>query len=189
MSCNCNKNKNKTTPVQEEAKIENNPNLQSNPVFRQQEVKPMDGIGNKVSMVQNFASAIVSRGISNNKVSLPVKQLRVMSCFGNMKQGGELPPCEHLKPSVTAGKFFCGGCGCGDRKGTWLVSDGDEYSKLDYPKLSCPLNMPGFSNYKKSDASEGEAPITRRYYIENNITYKDLEKIPVTVPDPKQINK
>jgi hypothetical protein len=165
MSCNCNKNS-------------------ENPNFRTEEIQKQNPVADKVSMVQNFASAIASRGIANEKVSIPVKQLRVLSCFGSMKQGGELPPCEHLKPSATAGKFICGGCGCGDRKGTWLVTDGDEYSKLDYPKLSCPLQMPGFSNYKKSDPSEGEAPITRRYYIEKNINYKDLEKISVTVPDP-----
>jgi hypothetical protein len=45
--------------------------------------------------------------------------------------------------------------------------------------------MPGFSNYKKSDPSEAEEPVTRRYYIEKNITYKDLEKIAVNVPDKK----
>lgn len=164
MSCNCNKNK-------------------DNEKFRIEEIKKENIVSEKITMVQNFASAIASRGISNEKVSKPVKQLRVLSCFGNMRQDGELPPCEHLKPSTTSGKFFCGGCGCGDRKGTWLVSEGDEYSKLDYPKLSCPLQMPGFSNYKKSDPSEAEEPVTRRYYIEKNITYKDLEKIPVTTPD------
>lgn len=167
MSCNCNKNNN-----------------DQNPNFRKEEIKKENFITEKASMVQNFASAIVSRGISNEKVSIPVKQLRVLSCFGNMKQGGELPPCEHLKPSVTPGKFFCGGCGCGDRKGTWLVSEGNEYSKLDYPKLSCPLQMPGFSNYKKSEPDEGNEPMTRRYYIENKVNYKDLQNINVTVPDP-----
>lgn len=166
MSCNCGKNK-------------------DNEKFRTEEIKKENTVSEKISMVQNFASAIASRGISNEKVSKAVKQLRVLSCFGNMREGGELPPCEHLKPSTTSGKFFCGGCGCGDRKGTWLVSNGEEYSKLDYPKLSCPLQMPGFSNYKKSDTSEAEEPVTRRYYIEKNITYKDLEKISVNVPDKK----
>jgi hypothetical protein len=132
MSCNCGKNKENK---ENEEKIK----------FRTQDIKQENTIANKMTMMQNFASAIVSRGVSNNKVSLPVKQLRVASCFGNMKQGGELPPCEHLKPSSTAGQFFCGGCGCGDRKGTWLIAEGDEYSKLDYPKLACPLQMPGFS--------------------------------------------
>lgn len=176
MGCNCNKNKNNES-VQ---------NTENAPQFRKQEVVQQNTIGEKASMIQNFASAIVSRGLTNNKVSLPVKQLRVLSCFGNMKQGGELPPCEHLKPSVTPGKFYCGGCGCGDKKGTWLVADGDEYSKLDYPKLACPLQMPGFSNYSKSEPNESEEPITRRYYIEKRISYKDLEKIPVTTPEIKK---
>jgi hypothetical protein len=168
VGCNCNKDKQ---------------NQQKE--FRKQELPEEKSITEKVSMIQNFATAIVSRGLNNNKVSLPVKQLRVMSCFGNIKHGGELPPCEHLKPSVTPGKFYCGGCGCGDKKGTWLIADGEEYSKLDYPKLACPLQMPGFSNYTKSSPDEGEEPVTRRYYIENNITYKDLQKIPVTTPELK----
>jgi hypothetical protein len=103
----------------------------------------------------------------------------VLSCFGNQAQGGVLPPCEHLKKSSTDGKFFCGGCGCGDRKGTWLSPDSPEYSKLDYPKLNCPLQMPGFTNYERSKPDESTSPITRRYYIEQ-LPYKDIENISVT---------
>jgi hypothetical protein len=174
MGCNC-KNKNKTTQEQNPAPE----NTQQEQVsFRKEEIKKESGIKEKLTMMQSFATAIASRGISNEKVTIPMKQLRVASCFGNQNQGGILPPCEHLKQSQTPGKFFCGGCGCGDRKGTWLISEGDEYSKLDYPKLSCPLQMPGFSNYSKSKPDEANAPITRRYYIEQ-MAYKDIEKIPV----------
>jgi uncharacterized protein YcgI (DUF1989 family) len=49
MSCNCNKNKN-------------------NEKFRTEEIKEDTSIKNKISMVQNFASAIASRGISNKTV-------------------------------------------------------------------------------------------------------------------------
>ena len=135
------------------------------------------------SKMVSFAMALASRGFSDNKIDIPTKQLRVLSCFGNKQEGGELPPCEYLKQSTTPGKHFCGGCGCGDRKGTWLVAEGDEYSKLDYPKLNCPLQMPGFTNYKASSQEESVAPITRRYYIEN-ISYKDLEKIKVSTHEP-----
>jgi hypothetical protein len=150
------------------------------PEFRKEEAKKQSGIADKLTMVQNFASALTSRGLKNEKTTKPVKQLRVLSCFGNTNTGGVLPPCEHLKESSTPGKHFCGGCGCGDRKGTWLVAEGEEYSKLDYPKLACPLQMPGFTNYKKSEPDESVSPITRRYYIEN-MSYRDIEKVSVTV--------
>ena len=64
-----------------------------------------------------------------------------------------------------------------------MVADGDEYSKLDYPRLSCPLNMPGFSNYEKSKPDEANVPITRRYYIEQ-LPYTEIEKISVTTHNP-----
>jgi len=154
--------------------------------FRSEEIKQETGIKKKLNMMQSFASAITSRGLKNEKVTKPIKQLRVLSCFGDKSQGGVLPPCEHLKESRTKGKHFCGGCGCGDRSGTWLVSDGDKFSKLDYPRLSCPLQMPGFSNYEHAKEDEGISPITRRHYIEN-YPYEKLEKIPVTTFDPPPI--
>jgi hypothetical protein len=176
MGCNCNKNKTQQT-------VQNNESV----TFRKEEIKKPEtlaqSVKQKMTMMQTFASAITSRGFNNEKVSIPMKQLRVVSCFGNKEQGGVLPPCEHLKESTTAGKFYCGGCGCGDRKGTWLVAEGDEYSKLDYPRLACPLQMPGFSNYEKSKPDEANIPITRRYYIEQ-LAYTEIEKIPVKTYDP-----
>ena len=143
-------------------------------------------LGRKLGMVQSFAAAIASRGISNTKINKPTKQLRVLSCFGNQHQGGQLPPCEYLKNSkVMPGKHFCGGCGCGDKPHTWLVAEGDEYSKLDYPKLQCPLNMPGFSNYEPSKPEEVGPPMTRRHYIEQ-IDYTEVDKIPVTLPQKEE---
>jgi len=142
----------------------------------------------KLGMVQSFAMSLRSRGFRNNKINKSTKQLRVLSCFGNQHLGGELPPCEHLSESETEGKFFCGGCGCGDRKATWLVSDDDEYSKLDYPKLNCPLAHPGFTNYRPSIPHEAEEPVSRKYYIEN-IPYKELERVPVTTPEMSEEQK
>jgi hypothetical protein len=173
MGCNCNKNKNVPTPEQVKA-------AQDQPQFRKQEIQEQSLVKKKMSMLQSFATAIASRGIQDNKVEKPIKQLRVLSCFGNQDHDGVLPPCEHLKESTTPGKHFCGGCGCGDKEGTWLVSDGEKYSKLDYPKLTCPLAMPGFSNYQHSKEDEGVDPVTRRWYIENKITFNEMNQIPVT---------
>jgi hypothetical protein len=132
----------------------------------------------RIGMVGSFATAMASRGLSNTKIDKKTKQLRVISCMGK----GELPPCEYLRESKVGGsnKKFCGGCGCGDRKATWLVSDDDEYGKLDYPKLSCPLNMPGFSNYEPSSPDEANSPITRRHYIEQ-MNMKDVDSVVVTI--------
>ena len=118
----------------------------------------------KLGMAKNFAKSILSRGVTDKRVDSITKQLRVISCFGDNK---ELIPCEYLRQSETdPTKSYCGGCGCGDRKATWLIADSNEYSKLDYPKLSCPLQMPGFTDYEQSEPDEAEEPVTRRYYIE-----------------------
>ena len=87
--------------------------------------------------------SLTSRGFSDNKVDIPTKQLRTISCFGTTS----IPPCEYLKESSTKGNHYCSRCGCGDKKHTWLIKKSEEYSKLDYPKLNCPIGMPGFSNY------------------------------------------
>ncbi len=119
----------------------------------------------KLGMAKRFAQSLISRGLSDKKTDTTTKQLRVISCFGD---GKELIPCEYLRTSEQdSTKSFCGGCGCGDRKATWLIADSSEYSKLDYPKLSCPLQMPGFTNYEESEPDESEEPVTRRYYIES----------------------
>lgn len=186
MGCGCNKNKQNQQPVTE-GETPVSPNLEFRKESNPQDVKGL--LSRKIGMVQSFASALVSRGLSDQKINKSVKQLRAISCFGNKHLGGQLPPCEYLKDSETPGKFFCGGCGCGDKKGTWLISDSDSYSKLDYPKLNCPLQMPGFTNYKESTPDEAVSPITRRYYVEN-ISYRELEKISVTLHgapiDPKK---
>ena len=158
--------------------------------FKSEKINKDGGFGlkKKFGMVQSFAMSLTSRGLTNKKINRANKQLRVLSCFGNQHVGGELPPCEHLENSETEGKYFYGGCGCGDKKGTWLMSDGNEYSKLDYPKLSCPLNMPGFSNYKMSEPDEAKDPVSRKYYAEN-INYKELEKLPVTNPEMSEEQK
>ena len=139
------------------------------------------GLKKKLSMIQSFAAALASRNVNNKKINKPIKQLRVLSCFGNQQSGGILPPCEHLMDSdVEEGKNYCGACGCGDKKRTWLIQEADEYSKLDYPKVACPLQMPGFSNYLVSTPDEAEEPVTRKYYIEN-MEYTEVQKVPVRI--------
>ena len=64
------------------------------------------------------------------------------------------------------------------------MAEGESYSKLDFPKLACPLTMPGFTNYKPSEPDEAEEPITRKHYIEN-IDYNEITKVEVSLPDPK----
>jgi len=176
--CGCGKKNLPPTPP-----VENPPqNNTETPQFRTAEA-PDAGIKKKLTMIQSFATAMASRGISDNKVHKAEKQLRVLSCFGNRHENGVLPPCEHLKKStVQEGQYYCGACGCGDKKMTWLLSNSDEYSKLDYPKLSCPLSMPGFSNYNESENHESQQPITRKYYIEN-MNYQDVAKVEVSLPE------
>jgi hypothetical protein len=180
MGCGCNK-KNNQKPVTTESNTENTqPSL---PMEFRPAVAPVatNRFSQGISMVKSFATAIASRGINNEKVNKPIKQLRVLSCFGNSAQGGELTPCEYLRQSETPGKFFCGGCGCGDKPSTWLMAEENQYSKLDYPKLNCPLNMPGFTNYQPSGPDEANSPITRRYYIEN-MDFNKVLATPVSVP-------
>ena len=149
-------------------------------------IESPNSIVKRLSMAKSFISSIASKGINNEKVTVPLKQLRVLSCFGNKGTGGQLPPCEYLKKSVTEeGRFFCGGCGCGDKKLTWLNSKDSEYSKLDYPKLGCPLQMPGFTNYKESSPEESISPITRRAYIEK-LNYDQIKSIDVSMPEQKE---
>ena len=147
------------------------------------------GLKKKLSMIQSFAAALASRNVNNKKINKPIKQLRALSCFGNQKSGGILPPCEHLMDSdVEQGKNYCGACGCGDKKRTWLIQEADEYSKLDYPKVACPLQMPGFSNYIVSTPDEADEPVTRKYYIEN-MEYTDVQKVPIKIgemPPPQE---
>ena len=64
------------------------------PKFRKTPIDPNQrGLKKTFSMVQNFAMALASRNLNNKKINKPIKQLRVLSCFGNESLGGELPEC------------------------------------------------------------------------------------------------
>tara|TARA_R110002012_G_scaffold204050_1_gene373615 strand:- start:19342 stop:19923 length:582 start_codon:yes stop_codon:yes gene_type:complete len=137
----------------------------------------------QLTLIQSFGLSMASRGVTSKKTDGPTKQLRVLSCFGNLDVGGELIKCPHLKESKTPGKHYCGECGCGDRKGTHLVSQGEKYSKLDYPILSCPLKMPGFTNYEPSADNEKLPPMSRKAYIDTQLKPADIQRIKITIPD------
>jgi len=126
----------------------------------------------------SFAMSVVSRGIVGKKAEPSVKQLRVLSCFGN----NEIPVCENLLKSKKYEGHYCGGCGCGDKPHTQLLINGKAYSKLDYPYLTCPLKMPGFSNYDPASPREVSEK-NRKSLIEVYDTLK-LSEIDVSSPDP-----
>jgi hypothetical protein len=96
-----------------------------------------------ISKMVMFAASLASRGISSKKIDIPTKQLRALSCFGH----DSIPACPYLMQSKNKKNHYCGKCGCGDHRHTWLTKESKEYSKLDYPKLNCPVKMPGFTNY------------------------------------------
>jgi len=168
-TCGCNK-------CARRFRFKNNPDSSRPPLEKEIENIMKRGF----SMLQSFARSVASRGITNKKADIAVKQLRVLSCFGDESIGGNIERCEHLRASETPGKYYCGKCGCGDKPRTWLLSTGEKYSKLDYPTLSCPLNMPGFSNYNTQTKRA-----TRKYDIEK-YDVEHLTKIPVSSPNPPE---
>jgi hypothetical protein len=127
-----------------------------------------------------LAMAIASRGLNNTKIDLPTKKLRTLSCFGH----GDIPACPKLNKSKKSEYFYCGGCGCGDNSNTWLLKADGEYSKLDYPSLNCPMQMPGFTNYDPNSQTDK----TRRDQIENFDPEK-LSLIQVTVGQSEEKEK
>jgi hypothetical protein len=129
-----------------------------------------------------FAASLASRGINNTKTDIETKKLRVLSCFGH----DEISPCQHLKLSKNKQNHYCDKCGCGDHKHTWLVKSSEEYSKLDYPKLDCPLKMPGFTNYDPNFYTENSKQ--RKQQIENTDPEK-LQFIQVTIGSNPQKEK
>ena len=125
---------------------------------------------------KSFGKSILSRGLSDNKCKKETKILREYSCHGNLEIG--LEPCKKReKSSKYENSYFCSACGCGDKKSTQLVNikiEGKEesYSKLDYPFVSCPLTMPGFSNYINSD-NERKKKIEDLFGLEHVIKYSE----------------
>ena len=123
---------------------------------------------NILQKAKTFADAMISKGLDNKKASEETKHLRLLSCHGDSSIG--LSPCsERMVSKKYEGSFYCGACGCGDKGRTQLVNltmNGETtYSKLDIPKVACPLKMPGFTDYIPSQ--EGVSENNRKKEIEN----------------------
>lgn len=129
-----------------------------------------------------FAASLASRGLDNKKTDKETKQLRALSCFGHE----DIIACPFLRNSRTPGKHYCGRCGCGDNKNTWLLKDSTEYSKLDYPVLNCPIQMPGFSNY---DPNFYISEIEYRKKQIEDMEPENLQFIQVTIGGDEQKEK
>jgi|LauGreDrversion4_2_1035121.scaffolds.fasta_scaffold06941_9 hypothetical protein len=127
---------------------------------------------NLLQKAQAYAKSLASKGLNNNKADPETKILRELSCHGDNDQ---LPPCSQRRSSEKfEGSYFCGACGCGDKKGTQLVDltidNKENYGKLDYPTVWCPLNMPGFQPYKPSKEEPEEVRNKRKEQIENRVS-------------------
>lgn len=121
-----------------------------------------------------FAASLASRGLNDAKTDIPTKQLRALSCFGFE----EIKQCPYLRNSSSTGKHYCGKCGCGDKPHTWLIANSEQYSKLDYPVLNCPVKMPGFTNY---DPGYFNLEIKHRKEQIENFDPQKLQYIQVTI--------
>ena len=96
--------------------------------------------------IGSFLKSAWSKGVTSKRVDDDTKYLRWVSCHGDESLG--ISPCEWRRLSEHAeGVFYCGRCGCGDSPKTWLNGPEGEYTKLDYPNVVCPLEMPGFNNH------------------------------------------
>lgn len=110
---------------------------------------------------KTFSQAVISRGLNNQKAPDATYSLRVLSCHG--KEEDQLPPCPFRKNSENyPGSHYCGACGCGDKPlsqlSPYMQKDKlQEYTKLHFPRVTCPLEMPGFSNYKANIDSQKTA--------------------------------
>tara|TARA_B100001094_G_C17916182_1_gene663654 strand:+ start:128 stop:793 length:666 start_codon:yes stop_codon:yes gene_type:complete len=105
--------------------------------------------------VGSFLRSTWSKGFTGKKADDNTKYLRSVSCHGDKSL--DISPCEWRRESEKAeGIYFCGRCGCGDSPKTWLNGPEGEYTKLDYPQVVCPLEMPGFSNHKPYGQEESD---------------------------------
>jgi len=137
-------------------------------------VAPVTGQGepikqNIIDKAKSFTQSVASRGVKNNKAPEETVTLRQLSCHGDESLG--LPPCPHrIDSQKFTGSHYCGACGCGDKQITLLTSvtiNGKmlDYTKLHFPKVTCPLQMPGFTNYQSCSQNEKTAN-DRKQFIE-----------------------
>lgn len=102
----------------------------------------------------NFMDSMMSRGFAGMVVDENIRDIRSISCHGSEELS--IPPCESRVDSKNFDKsYYCGACNCGDHSHTQLIKiHVGHYSKLDYPRIICPLKMPGFNNYVPLTISE-----------------------------------
>ena len=122
--------------------------------IKQEAKKGWAGVVNEWDRLTKFVAAARSRGIiatakhaanldstDGIHVDQATYELRRNSCFGSEKQ----PPCSLLVTNAS-GHRFCGACGCGQTALSRLDGDKPEdYTKLHYPALHCPLKREGFT--------------------------------------------
>jgi hypothetical protein len=133
---------------------------------------------NLVSSILDKTKSVVdsymSRGITQDKrADEETKLKRIISCHGDANAG--IPPCPYRGDSkAEEGRYYCLECGCGDRQATWLnAKTPDDYTKLDFPRVVCPLQMPGFTNYVEADKEPPERcmryDFTRKRQVEQHL--------------------
>lgn len=115
-----------------------------------------DLVRNTWEQATSFARSYTSK-ILEGKVSKETRNLRILSCHGIDEEGKQIKsPCHARGYSKEKAYHFCNSCSCGQREIARLSSVGstenqpvfnEDYIKLDFPTLSCPRQMPGFSNY------------------------------------------
>lgn len=124
---------------------------------------------NKVKPTWNKAhNFILSLGskVLEGKVSKEIKNERILSCHGINEEGKQIqPPCR-ARGFNTDKKFHsCNLCGCGAKEIARISSYGstennpifdEEYMKLDFPYLACPMQKKGFSNYDGDENIQGD---------------------------------
>ena len=99
----------------------------------------------------DFARAMMSRGLKDQRADPSVVRDRHVSCFG--REPFSLvqlePPCPAIVRSKE-GTHHCSECKCPIEAATALdvKEDPTHYSKLHYPWLACPRKKKGFSNHE-----------------------------------------
>lgn len=126
-----------------------------------------------VAKGRSYLRSLLSRAITpTGKVPAYVKEIRKVSCNGD---GDQIEPCPFREESQNQpGSYVCGACGCGDRESVVVDGKVPRFEKLDYPYVSCPASMPGFSNYVSS--VEEARPNERKAAIEDKYGKDKLAK-------------
>lgn len=139
--------------------------------------------------VKNFGKSVTSRALQGKADENTIK-LRVLSCHGDEN----LLPCPYRADSVVQeGAKYCTACGCGDKPRAFLNNpdDPNAYTKLHYPWVSCPVKMPGFSDYVSVEKQPKEITdkypdaVARKMFIETKLTEEGIE-IPDAIPLPEK---